>query len=126
MNHNVINFFSHVMRLKRLPRAGRKRCGVRDCESVAEHTFGVAMLALLVSRTADSTIDRDRCIALALVHDLAEASVGDITPHDGIDREEKQRRERDAMDALSTMLGDGEILALWMEFEAGETAEARL
>ena len=118
------------MRLKSLKRAGWLRCGVGagECESVAEHTFGVALLALILPDGQGVAVDRDRCVRLALVHDLAESIVGDITPHDAIEPAEKHRRERSAMEELSRTLGraGGELLALWGEFEADETPEAKL
>ena len=134
MNHDLDNFVRTLTRaaeLKRVKRAGWMRCGIgaASCESVADHTFGVALLALLLPpRVAGLAIDRDRCVRLALVHDLAEAIVGDITPHDGIDPAEKRRREERAIRELAATLGgdDGELLALWLEFEAGATPEARL
>lgn len=74
---------------------------------------------------------------LALVHDLAEALVGDITPHDGVSTEEKERRERAAMATVrdEVLGGDGvagggalgaHLVALWEEYEAGETEAAAL
>jgi putative hydrolase of HD superfamily len=72
-------------RLKTLRRAGWLRIGLTDGESVADHSFGTALLALLLATDLD--VDRDRVIKLALVHDLAESDpeVGDITPYCGID-----------------------------------------
>ncbi|CDZ97876.1 Predicted hydrolases of HD superfamily [Phaffia rhodozyma] len=67
---------------------------------------------------------------MAIVHDLAEAHVGDITPVDGVSKEEKHRREREAMRSfLEDMLHGGEaarrIGALWDEYEDGITPEAK-
>ena len=110
--------------LKQVRRRGWVLRGVTEPESVADHSFRTALLALVLAR--DDSFDRGRCVAMALVHDLAEAVVGDITPYDGISREEKRRREREALSRLADNLGDTELLELWEEFEAGETAEARL
>jgi len=71
-------------------------------------------------------------IKLALVHDLAEALVGDITPRDGVSGEEKERRERAAMATVRDEVLQGEgalgkhLVDLWEEYEAGETEAARL
>ena len=70
---------------------------------------------------------------MALVHDMAESLVGDITPVDGIAKEEKSRREGTTMDYLTkTLLGgvDGgvqgrEIREVWQEYEDSETLEAK-
>ena len=120
----VMSFFRRAMELKQLKRAGWVRCGVTPCESVAEHTFGVSVLALVLSRAAG--VDRGKCLALAVVHDLAEAIVGDITPADGIAADEKLRREREAIAELSRLLNDAEIANLWDEYEHGETPESQL
>lgn len=121
----VLRFLGLAGRLKETPRAGWGLRGIADPESVADHSFRVGLLALVLSRRADPPLDRERCVAMALVHDLAECIVGDITPYDGISTAEKHRREREAMERLAAMLGDGEVLRLWEEYQAAETAEAR-
>ena len=50
----------------------------------------MSMLAFLIT---DSAIDKERLIQICLVHDLAEATVGDITPYDGVSKEDKRRLE---------------------------------
>jgi putative hydrolase of HD superfamily len=94
--------------------------GVERPESVAAHSWGVALLVLL---RAPPELDRGKLLAMAVLHDLAEVRVGDLTPADGVPKDEKHRREREAMVAL---LGHRpELLALWDEAEAGVTPEAR-
>ena len=80
-----------TMRLKELPRAGWVRVGVSQPESVAAHSWGVAWLVLTLCPT---NLDRGRALAIAVLHDLAEVRVGDITPHDGIPSEDKAEAER--------------------------------
>src|SRR5436190_1274118 len=80
------------------PGTGR---GVRDPESVADHSYGMALLALVAPLPAG--VDRDRLIRLALVHDLAEARVGDLTPGE-LPRAEKHAREAAAMRDLAALL----------------------
>lgn len=109
-----------VYPLKHVDRAGWLRVGISQPESVAAHSWGMALLALA---TCPSDLDRGRVVALCLLHDIAEAVVGDITPHDGVSKDEKQRRERKA---AGEMLGDHPgLLALWQEYEAQQTPEAR-
>lgn len=119
----LLEFLHLAGRLKQTARAGWKLRGIAEPESVAEHSFRVALLALVLGRGAG--LDRERCVAMALVHDLAESIVGDITPFDGVAPEEKERREREAMVRLSDLAGDPQILALWEEYDAGATPEAR-
>jgi len=121
----LLRFFRVAGRLKETVRAGWGLRGVAGAESVADHTFRVCLLALVLSRDADPPLDRERCLAMALVHDLAESLVGDITPFDGISVAEKHGREREAMAHLCGMLGDDEVLRLWEEYQAAETPEAR-
>ena len=87
--------------------------------------------------------DASRAVKIALVHDLAEAIVGDIAPGDNVPKEEKARREAEAMAEIRRMLegcgsggggggGGGEVTigaeveALFEEYERGETPEAQL
>nr|XP_040139192.1 5'-deoxynucleotidase HDDC2 isoform X2 [Ictidomys tridecemlineatus] len=50
-------------------------------------------MAVMAMVTKDDHLNKDRCIRLALVHDMAECIVGDIAPADNIPKEEKHRRE---------------------------------
>lgn len=109
------------MDLKDVARAGWLRVGVTHPESVAAHSWGVALLALL---RCPPHLDRHKLLAMALLHDLAEVRVGDLTPHDGVSREEKHARERAAMEAMLAHRPD--LIALWEEAEAGVSEEARL
>jgi putative hydrolase of HD superfamily len=109
-----------LVRLKEVRRAGWQRVGIPNAESVADHSYGVALLALV---GCPPGLDRDKLVAMALLHDLAEAHVGDITPHDGVSRQEKHRRERTAIHHI--LGGAPELLALWEEAEECVSPEAR-
>lgn len=106
--------------LKHVPRAGWLRAGISAPESVAAHSWGVALLALGVPAPE---LDRERLLAFALVHDLAEVTVGDITPHDGVSAEDKARQEHAAAEEL--LAHTPELLALWRDYEAQGCAESR-
>jgi putative hydrolase of HD superfamily len=75
-------------------------------------------------------IDRERCIKIAIVHDIAEAIVGDITPSDGVPKAEKSRLEKEALDEMCRILGGGlradEIKELWAEYENNSSIEASI
>jgi putative hydrolase of HD superfamily len=121
--------YVEINHLKQLYRQGWLRAGIprERCESVAEHIFGVAMLAWFAADTWFQDIDRDRLIRLALVHDLGEIYTGDVIPADEVPVEEKHRSERESVQAVLGKLPRGEeYLALWEEYERGETREARL
>jgi putative hydrolase of HD superfamily len=122
----LLRFFRLAGRLKETARAGWRLRGIEEPESVADHSFRVALLALVLAPRADPPVDAQRCVAMALVHDLAESIVGDITPYDGVAPDEKRRREEEAMRRLDALAGGAGLLALWAEYDAGTTAEARL
>ena len=100
--------------LKQLPRTGWVRSNVENPESVAAHSWGMAILAL---RLAPNDIDLTKVLSMCLVHDLPEVIVGDLTPND--DTTNKAELEHDAMKRLAPRW-----LALFEEYEAGETKEA--
>lgn len=122
---DVIKFMRLANKLKTTKRAGWARRGIKLPESVADHSFGTALLALILSDKLG--FDSGKVVKMALIHDLAESKVGDITPHDGVSRKEKEILEGRAIMGLSRSLGaDGkELLSLWKEYEERETKEAK-
>jgi len=125
--------YFRLMRLKRLYRQGWLKRGLPEglCESVAEHSFGTALLALLLAGKAGEAgaigkVDSARAALLALVHEMGESYAGDITPVDGVSPEEKKRLEREAI--RRALEGHPDLdwyLSLWEEFEEGSSPEAR-
>ncbi|KAG1815455.1 HD domain-containing protein [Suillus variegatus] len=111
-------FFHVLERLKTQKRTGW---------SISDHMYRMAVLAMC---TSDTALDVSKCVMMAIVHDLAEAQVGDITPREGISKQEKQRLEAEAMhnfvhDMLHGSPAALQIEALWNEYEEGETDEAK-
>jgi putative hydrolase of HD superfamily len=121
----LLRFLHLAGRLKDTPRAGWALRGISLPESVAEHSHRAALLALVLAPHARPPLDVARCVAMALVHDLAEALVGDITPYDDVSAEEKRRREEAAMREISALAGDQSLAGLWREYDAAESPEAR-
>ena len=114
---------AEALLLKEVPRAGWLRAGVAQPESVAAHSWGVAWLVLAL---CPARIDRGRALAIAVLHDLGEARIGDITPHDGVSLDDKRRREREAMTAMVGPLArSDELMTLWLEYEEASTPEGR-
>ena len=74
----VISLLREAGKLKRLPRTGWVEAGVRDPESVADHSYRVALLSMLLSDQAGA--DTLKTLRMAVLHDLAEAVTGDLTP----------------------------------------------
>nr|AIF18033.1 hypothetical protein [uncultured marine group II/III euryarchaeote KM3_80_G12] len=117
------SLLDEALKLKRLKRSGWVQRGLLDPESVAAHSWGVAWLAVIL---CPPQLDRLKVLEMAIIHDLAEVRVGDITPRDGVSSERKQKLEREAIDELLSGLADAPaVLSLWEEFELGESAEAR-
>jgi putative hydrolase of HD superfamily len=99
-------------------------------ENDAEHSWHFAMFVFVLAEYAPAGIDLTRVIKMALVHDLVEIDVGDIIIYDVIGERaiEKENKERAAAERIFGMLPSeqgAEFQALWEEFEARETPEAR-
>lgn len=119
-------------RLKTTKREGWRRFGLNHGESIGDHMYRMAIITLLCPPTLAPKLDLARCTRMALVHDMAEALVGDITPMDNVVKPEKSRREAETMDFFCEQLlgkvGGGlqgkEIKEVWWEYENDETLEA--
>ena len=103
--------------LKHVVRAGWIRAGVKQPESVAAHSWGMAMLA---TQLWPEHLNLQRVLELCILHDVAEVIVGDITPHDGIASSEKHRLE---VEAIRTMGIDAE--EVFAEYEQQLTEESQ-
>ena len=124
----VIEVFYEFNHLKTLFRQGWLRAGIprEQCETVAEHTLGVALLALFLADAHFPQLDKAKLVRMALLHDFGEIYAGDIVPGK-MSLEEKHELERKSVERVLGKLPNGaEYLAVWEEFEAGQTAEARL
>ncbi|TMX00910.1 hypothetical protein EJD97_025658 [Solanum chilense] len=125
---SAIDFLTLCHRLKTTKREGWIRRGVNNPESIADHMYRMGVMALIAADLPG--VDRDKCVKMAIVHDIAEAIVGDITPADGVPKDEKSRRERAALEDMCKLLGGGsqakEISDLWMEYEENSSLEAKV
>ncbi|KAF8308313.1 hypothetical protein DL93DRAFT_2220135 [Clavulina sp. PMI_390] len=120
-------FFHLIEKLKTQKRTGWINENIPDAESISDHMYRMSILALT---TDDMKLDVSKCVMMAVVHDLAEAIVGDIAPSDNVPKEEKQRLEKEAMQTIvHDMLHDSpaavKMFQLWTEYEAQESPEAR-
>lgn len=97
-------------------------------ENSGEHSWHLALMALVLAPHANGPIDVGRVVEMLLVHDIVEIDAGDTFVYDTDARESKQALETRAADRLFSMVpgDDGPRLrARWDEFEASETPEAR-
>lgn len=125
----ILRAYFQFNHLKHLYRQGWLRRGVprERCESVAEHSLGVALLACWLADSFYPQLDQDKLVLMALVHDFGEVYAGDIIPQDDLSPAEKYQLELDSVQRVFSCLPGGErYISLWLEFESGETPEARL
>lgn len=98
-------------------------------ESVAEHCWQMAFMALLAAPLLDHKIDLTKALKMILVHDLVEAEVGDIPATEVSERQlQKHENERRAIQNIREKIGGEtgtEIETLWREYEANLSPEAR-
>ena len=123
----ILDFLLFVDRLKMIERWGLVGDGSRR-ETDAEHTWHMALYAVLLHREIALECDLAHALKLVLIHDLVEIHAGDAPAYDAVAQAGQAERERAAADRLYAMLPAdiGEDLkAMWHEFEAAETPEAR-
>ncbi len=97
-------------------------------ENDAEHAWHMAVMALLLSEYAQEEIDVLKTIEMLLIHDLVEIDAGDTYAYDEEGKKTKEKRELAAADRLYGLLPKDQgqkFRALWDEFEAWETPEAK-
>lgn len=123
---NVINYYVICNRLKNVIRTGWKDWNVQRTriESVAEHIFGVQMLALAMKSEYQYDVDIMKVIFMLAVHELGETIIGDLTQFQ-ISKEEKEKLEHEAVHKILENLLDGkQIEELFLEFDSHNTKEA--
>lgn len=126
---NFISFMEKVLELKDVRRTGWLIRKVQEPESVAAHSFNVALLCMLFAK--DENLDECKCIKLALVHDLHEAICGDMvlkehSSEHGLEQNAKLLAEQKSAEKLFLLFPENEkeLLDLSKEFFEGKTKEA--
>ena len=122
-----LRFLLEVDSLKSVIRGSRIADGSRR-ENTAEHSWHIALFALVLAPHAAERIDVLRVVSMLLIHDLVEIDCGDTPLFDEVGTATQAAREVVAARRLFGMLPTKqatEILALWHEFEAAATADAR-
>ncbi|KAJ5319922.1 hypothetical protein PENANT_c040G07617 [Penicillium antarcticum] len=128
-----VPFFHLVERLKTTKREGWRRFGING-ESISDHMYRMSIMTMLAPPSLSAKLDIPRCTKMALIHDMAEALVGDITPVDyHITKAEKARREASVMEYITTTLlgkvpggtlSGADIKSVFEEYEEDQTLEA--
>jgi len=123
----LLRFFKRAGRLKTEPRLGWfVKLGLERPESVADHSYRAALLAMVFADARG--LDAEKAVRMALLHDLAEAVVGDSIPGQ-MSPSEKKRSESAAMKSILADLPSKlavRYAAIWNEYEEGRTRVAKL
>jgi putative hydrolase of HD superfamily len=129
----LISFLAELTRLKSTPRIGWLLRGVRDVESVAAHSFGVAVISMLLAdraRERGVEVNVERLLKMALLHDLTEARTGDLpsTIKRYFDRAAIRAADEAVAKEIFSELGDlsESYLDLFFDYEHRASVESRL
>lgn len=130
MSDGILNFVRTIGKLKCIRREGWvTQVGINNPESVADHTFRTAILTMCISDMRG--LNTDKLVAMALLHDVHEAIIGDydLTQKKRIGEIELRKRETEAINNVFSHLPDNlkeKYRSLSIEFQEQETAEAKL
>lgn len=116
-----VDKLKNIFRQTRLSGHGRR-------ENDAEHSWHIALMAYLFREYANEEVDILRVMLMCLVHDIVEIDAGDTYAYDAQGLETQAAREAAARERLYSILPEdqgAELAALFDEFEACETPEAR-
>ncbi len=97
-------------------------------ENDSEHSWHLALMAMLFAEYANEPVDVLRVMKMVIIHDAVEIDAGDTYAYDTSGNATKREREEKAADRIFNILPEDQakqMRALWEEFEAGETAEAK-
>ncbi len=124
---DVLEVMEHVLRLKRFNRSGWCYYGVFSPESIADHSFSVSFLAMLLVeffKDRGYEVDEARVMKMAVLHEIGESRLGDLQldARRLLGMEHISRVERRAVSEILEAFP--ELSKLWNEFEDGETVEA--
>lgn len=120
----IADFLFEVGMLKRTPRTGWQFLPGAEGESVADHSFRVAMITFALVRLEETDVDADRALRLALVHDLPEARTGDLNYMN--QKYVTADEERAGSDLTRGLPFSDELDALLAEYRAESTRESMI
>ena len=123
-----VGFILETDKLKQVLRQTLVSGGEGRRENDAEHSWHLGLMALLLREHAAEPVDLLRVVEMLLVHDLVEIDAGDTFVYDEVAHLDKEEREQRAAERIFGLLPKdqaGRVRALWEEFEARQTPEAR-
>lgn len=122
----ILNFFQISANLKNVPRQGWiDKLSINNPESVADHTFSMAMMGMIFSDLGN--YDTEKILKIILLHDLAESITGDITP-EKISKDKKTQLENKTMKQILNDLPpllQKQYNVLWEEYQINNSKEAK-
>lgn len=122
----ILDFFNIIAKLKTIPRQGWiDKAGIKKPESVADHTFSMTAMAMVLSDLNE--LNTEKILKMSLLHDLAESLTGDLTP-DKISKDEKINLENKAMKEILDKLPEDLSInykSLWEEFQNNNSVESK-
>lgn len=98
------------------------------CENDAEHSWHLALMAIVLAEHSNEPIDVLKVVKMVLIHDIVEIDSGDVFMYDTVKNHDNTDEERLAANRIFGLLPEKqaeELIAIWEEFEAGETNEAK-
>jgi putative hydrolase of HD superfamily len=123
----IEKFFEVVLKLKNIPRQGWiEKLEINDSESVADHSYSTSVMSMILSDLEG--INSEKIIRMALLHDLAESIIGDITPN-VIKKDEKIMKENLAMKQILKNLPNKiskQYFEIWNEYQNNSSEESSL
>lgn len=126
--HKQIELLMELDKLKTVLRRTRVKSAEGRLENTAEHSWHVALMALLLEEHANEPVDITKVVKMLLLHDVVEIDAGDTFVYDTAASQVQADNELKAAKRLFGMLPQeqGEaFMAIWQEFEAAQTAEAK-
>ena len=123
----ILDFFYTSVNLKKIPRQGWiDKLSIINPESVADHTFSMAMMGMIFSDLEN--YNTEKILKIILLHDLAESTTGDIPPEQ-ISKEEKTILENNTMKKILNDLPlslQKQYDVLWEEYQLNNSKEAKI
>lgn len=122
-----IAFITEIDKVKYIQRK-TKLFNSDRCENDAEHSWHLALMAMVLAEHADAAVDMFKVVKMVLIHDIVEIDAGDTFIYDTQKNHSNTEEERLAAKRIFGLLPAEqaeEFISIWEEFEAGETNEAK-
>ena len=129
----ILDFIEEIGVLKNLPRTGWRFQGIKDGESVADHCYRVSLLSMILAdllKTHGVSLDAEKVMRMALLHEVAEARIGDVPfpALEYISEDVKENGENTAVKSMFDAFGvvGEKYIEIWEEFVSNTSVEGQL